>query len=148
MLLLAAQGAPVLLLVVGGLLGLDVIGGAVANATETTKCWYHRLGVGLPQHFAFIAVHLIHVFAIAWIFRGNDLKFFALFGLALLVAAVTVLAAPPYLKRPVAAGLYLGAVALGLYAATPTVGLEWFVPALFLKLLVGHLVPEKSQKPA
>lgn len=142
-LLLAYHNAPAPLLVVGGFLGLDLIGGAVANATDTTKRWYHRPGVGVVQHLTFILPHLAHILAVAWLFRGGDGWFFALFSLTLLSAAGTVLAVPTYLKRPVAAGLYLGAVALGLYAVTPTTGLEWFVPVLFFKLLVGHLVPEK-----
>ncbi len=68
----------------------------------------------------------------------------ALFSFTLLTATGVVLAVPIYLKRAVAAGLYLGAVVLGLYAVTPTPGLEWFIPALFLKLLVSHLVPERA----
>ena len=141
-LFMSPYNSSTVLLIVGGFLGLDLIGGAVANATNTTKQWYHRPSVGIRRHLAFISLHLTHIAVLAWLFRGGDIQFFVLFGLVLLTAAGVVLAVPTYLKRPVAAGLYLGAILLSLYAVTPTVGFEWFVPALFLKLLVGHLVPE------
>lgn len=143
-LFLVPHNSSTALLIVGGLLGLDLIGGAVANATNTTKQWYHRPSVGVRQHLAFISLHLTHIAVLAWFFRGGDVQFFMLFSFTLLTATGVVFAVPIYLKRPVAAGLYLSAILLGLYAVTPTTGLEWFVPALFLKLLVGHLVPERT----
>ena len=42
--------------------------------------------------------------------------------------------------------MYLLGVGLGLYQVGQTLGMEWFIPALFLKLLIGHLVPEVPPK--
>lgn len=100
---------------------------------------------GLEVWFSYLCcgrTHLVHIFAVAWLFRNGYGWFFALFSVMLLSATGTVLTAPVYLKRSVAEGLRLGAVALGLYAVALTPGLEWFVPALFLKLLVGHFIIE------
>lgn len=131
---------------VAALLGLDVVGGAVCNATATTKRWYHRPGATTPDHLAFVAPHLLHIAAVAWLLRGPafDAVYFALIGGWLVASSLFVVAAPGYLKRPVAAALYLGAVALAMYGVGLTPGLEWFAPALFLKLLMGHLVPDDA----
>ena len=132
-------------LAVGAFLGFDVIGGAVCNTTDTTKRWYHRPEVTWIQHAAFILPHLAYIAAVAWLFSSSskfDWYYFELMSAYLMVATAVVLAAPVYLKRPTATVVYLLAVGLGLYQAGSTSGMEWFVPALFLKLLVGHLVPE------
>lgn len=133
-------------LVAAAVMGFDLIGGAICNATNTTKRWYHRPEVGWVQHMGFILLHLVYVAIAAWLFRdqtGFDWTYFGSIGSSLCVAATIVLAVPYYLKRPVAAGLYLVAIAIGLYGVGLTSGIEWFVPVLFLKLLIGHLVPEE-----
>jgi hypothetical protein len=131
---------------VGAILGFDIIGGAVCNATDTTKRWYHRPEATWVQHIAFVLPHLIHVAIVSWLFRdpvGFDWNYFGFISSYLLFAAAVVLATPSYLKRPISAGLYLIAIAIGLYRVGSTLGVEWFIPALFLKLLIGHLVPEQ-----
>lgn len=147
-LLLASRGFSPLLTLIGVLLALDLFGGAVANATETTKRWYHRPGTGPVQHFGFVLPHLLHILVAAWLFRGGDWRFLALASLYLLLCAGLVMATARDLRRPVAVSLYLGAILLWLYLFNPTPGLEWFVPVLFLKLLVGHLVPERPWRAA
>lgn len=140
--LLGFDGFP---LGVGAFLGLDVIGGAVCNTTNTTKRWYHRPEATWIQHTVFILPHLAYIAAVAWLFSsspGFDWHYFGLMSAYLMIAAAVVLATPVYLKRPMATVMYLFAVGLGLYQVGSTSGMEWFIPALFLKLLVGHLVPE------
>ncbi len=135
-----------LYLTVGAFLSFDIIGGAVCNATDTTKRWYHRSEATWVQHIAFILLHLIHVAIVSWLFRdpvGFDWDYFGSVSCYLLFAAAIVLAVPNFIKRPMAAGLYLIAIAIGLYGVGSTLGVEWFIPALFLKLLTGHLVPEQ-----
>lgn len=139
-----ASGGVLVTTLVAALLGLDVIGGAVCNATGTTKRWYHRPEATTADQLAFVAPHLLHIAVVACLLRGPtfDAVYFALIGGWLVVSSSLVVAAPGYLKRPVAAALYLGAMALALYGVGLTPGLEWFAPALFLKLLMGHLVPD------
>lgn len=134
-------------LVLGAILGFDIIGGAICNATDTTKRWYHRPEVTWVQHLAFVLPHLIHVAIVSWLFQESikfDWNYFSSISAYLVFAAAIVVAVPNYLKRPVAAGLYLIGIAIGLYGFASTSGLEWFIPALFLKLLIGHLVPDQS----
>lgn len=133
-------------LAVGAVLGFDIIGGAICNATDTTKRWYHRPAATWVHHIAFVLPHLIHIAIVSWLFREStkfDWSYFGYISSCLIISAIIVLAVTSYLKRPVAAGLYLIAVAVGLYKVGSTLGVEWFVPALFLKLLIGHLVPEQ-----
>ena len=137
-------GSPLLKILIAALLGLDIFGGAVANATNTTKAWYHRPGSGFAQHFGFLLPHLIYIFFVAWFFRGGlfDTNYMLITSSTLLFSGLIIILSPKFLKRPVAAALYLVAVIVALYVTGLTPGLEWFVPALFLKLLMGHLVPE------
>ncbi|MEM9246668.1 MAG: hypothetical protein AAGA67_13145, partial [Cyanobacteria bacterium P01_F01_bin.153] len=37
------------------ILGFDIAGGVLTNATAAAKRWYHRLGQGRRQHFNFVA---------------------------------------------------------------------------------------------
>jgi hypothetical protein len=78
----------------------------------------------------FVAPHVGYIVVVAALLRGPepDIRYGIAVTSLLLVSAGLVLASPPRLKRAVA-------------ASGPTRGLEWFAPALFLKLLAGHLVP-------
>ncbi|MEP0921390.1 hypothetical protein [Leptolyngbya sp. FACHB-711] len=137
-------------LVIGAILSFDILGGAVCNATDTTKRWYHRPEVTWVQHLAFVLLHLTHVAIVSWLFRDSpqfDWHYFGLISSYLLIATLVVVSVRSYLKRPIAAGLYLVVIAIELYGISPTPGIEWFIPTLFLKLLIGHLVPEQLQSP-
>ncbi len=130
------------------LLALDMAGGITTNATSAAKRWYHRAGQGFRQHVGFVALHLVHIFLVAWLFRALDWTFFAVFAAYLLAATVLILKTSLYLQRPVAFGLFGIAILLNQYAFTATPGLEWFVPLLFFKLLVSHLLREEPYRPA
>lgn len=134
-------------LLVAGLLACDMTGGIVTNATSTAKRWYHREGQGVRQHLGFILVHGAQIFLVAWLFRDLDWAFFGAFYGYLIVGSLLILWSPLYLQRPLALSLYCGAVVLGIYAFPATVGMEWFVPFLFLKLLVSHLLKEAPYRP-
>ena len=140
---LSALGLSWPLVLLGALIGADVIGGAVCNMTETTKRWYHRPEQRPRDHLGFIALHLLHVVAVAWAFRGEgfDAAYVLVIGGWLVASAAIVLYAPAALRSPLATTLYAVALGLSLYALGPTPGLEWFVPLLFVKLLIGHAVP-------
>ncbi|MCX6349377.1 MAG: hypothetical protein NTV79_07750 [Candidatus Aureabacteria bacterium] len=135
-------------LIVGALLALDLTGGIITNSTSSGKRWYHRPGQGFRQHLMFVAIHAVHVFVVAWLFRSLDWDFFGAVSISLLVFATVLLGAPLYLQRPLAAIFLALAFLLNTYIITPTKGLEWFVPFLFLKLLVSHLLKEEPYRPA
>lgn len=124
------------------LLAFDLVGGVLTNATSTAKRWYHRPGQGLRQHLAFVSVHLIHVLLVALLFRAGDWGFWLVTSGYLLGASVLILRSPLYLQRPVAQGLYGLSLLGNCYLVSPTSGLEWFLPFLFLKILVSHLLQE------
>ncbi|MEM9808797.1 MAG: hypothetical protein AAF959_26380, partial [Cyanobacteria bacterium P01_D01_bin.56] len=88
------------------LLGFDLVGGVLTNATAAAKRWYHRPGQGWWQHMVFVVVHVFHIGLVALLFRGGDGLFFASVSSYLLLAAGLILASPLYLQRPVALGLY------------------------------------------
>lgn len=128
------------------LMALDLFGGVIANATSTTKRWYYRPGQGFRQHITFVAYH-IYPFLVAWLYRDGDWLYGVFAYGYLLIAAVLILRTRLYLKRPLALLLYLLGLALPLLLMKPTPGLIWFLPVLYLKLLVCHLVPEAPFRP-
>ncbi len=128
------------------LLGFDLAGGVLTNATAAAKRWYHRPGQGWQQHLTFVSIHLFHIGLVALLFRGGDGLFFAGVASYLLFAAGLILASPLYLQRPVALGLFGLALLGDRYLFVPTPGLEWFLPLFFLKLLVSHLLNETAHQ--
>jgi hypothetical protein len=83
---------------------------------------------------------VLHLGVLAWLFRAGDWTYAAGFSALLLACAALVLATPVALRRPVALVAYAGAVVASTTATVPTPGMEWFVPVLFLKLLVAYLL--------
>jgi hypothetical protein len=133
---------------VGTLIAADMAGGIVTNATSSAKRWYHRAGQAARRHFTFVAVHVVHIFLVAWLFRSMDWLYFTAMSGYLLATALVIVKIPLYLQRPVAMGFFAAVIPLHAYAFAPTPGLEWFIPFLFLKLLVGHLLREEPYRPA
>ena len=118
-------------------------GGAVCNGTLTTRAWYHRPGQTWVQHAAFVAPHLAYVIVVAALLRGGsfDGRYALTFSVGLVGASAVILCAPDRLKTPVAFSAYLVvlcSITIGV-GSTPAMG--WFEPALLLKLLLGHLLP-------
>ncbi|HQH42569.1 MAG TPA: hypothetical protein PLJ17_02130 [Syntrophorhabdaceae bacterium] len=129
------------------ILALDMAGGIVTNATSSAKRWYHRPGQGAWSLFFFVALHIIHIFIVAWLFRSMDWQFMVIMSTCLLCMAIVILRTPLYLQRPVALCLFAVSLVIDSYVLTPTYGLEWFIPFLFLKLLISHLLREEPYMP-
>jgi hypothetical protein len=125
------------------LLAFDIAGGVVTNATSSAKRWYHRAGQGARQQLQFVALHVIHLVIVAWLFRSGDWWYAIVFSIYLLIAAAAIVRTPLYVQRALALGLTGVAIVMGLIVFAPTPGLEWFIPLLFLKLLVSHLLREE-----
>jgi hypothetical protein len=141
-----------LVIAVVAVMGFDIFGGAVCNATATTRAWYHRDGKGWRDHLLFVAPHLAYVAVVAAMLRPQrvDAPYGLALSLGILVGAAAIIAAPGRLKTPIAFIAYL-ILSIGMILSFgPTPGLEWFVPALLLKLFVGHLVgpDQRRQAPA
>ncbi|MEM9317059.1 MAG: hypothetical protein AAGA95_20810 [Pseudomonadota bacterium] len=134
--------------VVATLLAFDLSGGIVTNATSSAKRWYHRPSQKARHHFAFVALHLLHLALVCGLFLDGDGRWFLTTGGALMLSATLVILSPLYLKRPVAYTLYACLLVATIYGLAFPKGLEWFLPLFYLKLLVSHLPPETPFRPA
>jgi hypothetical protein len=143
---IAGLGWDILQQIVAALLTFDLVGGVVSNSTSATKRWYHREGQGFKEHMGFIAFHFIHPLLIVIFFMSFDWVYFILVYGFLIVSAVVVLLSPLYIRRPVSIVMFLGALVVNIYLLIPAPGFEWFVPVLFLKLIVGHAVKEEPYR--
>ena len=125
-------------MIVAGLLALDVVGGAVTNATLPAKLWYHRPET---RHEGFVLLHGVQIFLVGWLFRQMDWVYFAFHYGALLTASAVIVRTPERLRRP-AAFLHLSIILMASTTAfRPSEGMAWFVPLFFLKVLIAHLLP-------
>ncbi len=134
-------------------MAFDVAGGAVANSLNSCKRFYHtpplpsepRTAWLFKNHLFFTALHM-HPLLIGLMFGGG--WFYGLFWYgALLISAVVVQKTPLYLQRPVAFLLILMALLIHLYGVPAVPGFAWFIPALFMKIVYGHLVREEPYRP-
>lgn len=129
------------------ILAFDIGGGIVTNATSAAKRWYHRPGHGKRSHFIFNATHLIHIGLMAFLFAAQPL----IYGLGLagmvLLATMIVISVPLYVQRPVAMGLAMVIIMMGQLPLFQVAGLDWFIPALMLKLILGHALKEAPFQP-
>jgi hypothetical protein len=143
--ILGPEDWPPLRIAVLALLGGDLAGGAVANASSATKRWYNRPEQGFAQHMGFIAVHVIYIALFSWLFRDLDVPYLIIASVALLASAALVLWLPLYLRRPVAALLTVCALVAGPLTSPPV--LAWFLPVLWLKLIMGHATRDEPYRP-
>jgi hypothetical protein len=133
--------------VILGLIAFDIAGGVIDNATSAAKRWYHRPGVGTRQHLGFIALHIVYLAYVSVVFVERPWWYFGVFTALLMLCAVIVEAVPLFVQRPVAMALYAASIAISMLGFAAAPGLEWFVPLLFLKLLIGHLLREAPFRP-
>lgn len=135
-----AGQSPVVMAVVA-LVGFDLFGGAVVNATASAKLWYHRPGRSSRHHLGFVAAH-VQPFVLALAVPGYGWWTAAAIYVMVLSAAVGVVSSPRRVRTSVAfAGAVFGVAVT--VALLPVPGfLLWFGPVLFIKLLLAHLLPE------
>ena len=136
-------------------IAVDVGGGAVANHLNSCKRFYHSprredesaivaIAKNLPL---FTAAH-VHTLLVYAIWSPTELWAGLLWYVLLLVGALTVHLTPIYLARPGAAIIVGGAIVLNGTTIPAIAHLEWFVPLLFLKIVLGHAVREEPYRPA
>jgi len=124
-----------------------MMGGIATNATNSGKFWYHRRSQTNAKHLSFIAIHIIQIALVYGFFAPSLWPQGLLLYLLLLIFTMVILLTPLYLQRPVALLCYMVALIVNIYGITQIRGLEWFVPAVFLKLLVSHLPFEICFRP-
>ncbi|MGF1462708.1 MAG: hypothetical protein ACFB2Z_06035 [Maricaulaceae bacterium] len=131
----------------------DIAGGAVANMLNSCKRFYNA--PRQPQEtgfvrwvkrpFVFSATH-IHPILAAWAF-GSELWIGVFWYIALVAGVAATLAAPLYLRRPIATAIVVTASGVSAYGLGLGAGLEWFIPCLFFKIVLAHTVREEPYRP-
>jgi hypothetical protein len=127
----------------------DIGGGAVANMLNACKRFYHS--PLQPDEGAFIrraknvrvftAIH-IHPIVAAALLGGSVANAFVWY-ILLQLCVWLVLSAPLYLHRPLATLATVTALATESAILPLGAGLEWFIPCLFIKMVMGHAVREE-----
>ena len=138
---------------IAALIALDVLGGVVANSLNSCKRYYHAplhpeergLNALAKNHLAFTAIH-IHPILIGWIFGDGNWAYGLFWYAWMMIAVVVILRLPLHLHRPAALGTIMTAILLNFYFIQPVSGFEWFIPALFLKIIYGHIVREEPYR--
>ncbi|MEU2559608.1 hypothetical protein ABZ626_09785 [Streptomyces longispororuber] len=127
-----------------GLVAFDLFGGAAANATAAAKRTFHAPGRAARHRLGFVAAHG-QPFLLALVVPGLGWAAAAVIYALALAGAVAVTAAPGAVRRPVAFAVTV--LAIGVTTVTVSVPdeLAWLAPVLFVKLLLGHLLPEESR---
>ncbi|WP_424972834.1 hypothetical protein [Dinoroseobacter sp. S76] len=132
----------------------DIGGGAAANMLNSCKRFEHtpakpREGVtirAVKSAPIFTALH-IHPILAAWLLGGSVQA--ALIWYALLQLAVWLtLATPLYLQRAMATLLTVLAMIAAIDLLPLGPGLEWVIPCLFVKMVMGHAVREEPYAPS
>lgn len=132
----------------------DVLGGVVANMLNFCKRHYHsppkpseggfaRL---VKRPMAFTLLH-IHPIIVAWAF-WESIWLGVGWYIALLLSVVVTLNVPLYLRRPIATAIVVTVSLISLYGLGYGEGLEWFIPALFFKIVLAHCVREEPYRPS
>ncbi|WP_327151810.1 hypothetical protein [Nocardia sp. NBC_01329] len=135
-----ASLSPVVTVVVA-LVGFDLFGGAVVNATASAKQWYHRSGRSSRHHLGFVAAH-IQPFVLALMVPGFGWWTASAIYAIVFLAAVAVVLSPRRIRTPVAfAGAVFGVAVTSVLLEVPGF-LLWFGPVLLIKLLLAHLLPQ------
>lgn len=135
------------------LLALDVLGGVVANSLNSCKRFYHSpiqpeetgFTALVKNHLAFTLFH-IHPIIVSLIFGNMNWTYGLFWYVLMIVSAITVLRLPLYLQRPSAMGIIVIALLVNYYFLPSVNGFEWFIPALFLKIVYGHIVQEEPYR--
>lgn len=135
-------------------IGADISAGAVANALNSCKRFYHSPIQPGEENFRiqknpllFTAFHIYPV--IVWLaFDRANWLFAVVWYALLLLSAWIVLRIPLYLRRPVSVAIVLLAILMNAYLITPVGGFEWLAPLLFIKIISGHVVREEPYRPA
>jgi len=129
--------------IVAALIAFDIVGGVTTNATSSAKRWYHRSGQTAVKHLGFIAIHILQIFLVSWLFRSLDISYIVVVYLYLIFSSCVVLTVPLRIQRSVALLFVCIAILMSEYLFSSTPGFEWFIPFLFIKLLISHLTTEE-----
>lgn len=140
--------------IIAAIIAFDVIGGAVANALNSCKRFYHSpLQTFEPSYIKFAKNHLffsiihIHPLIISLLFPSANLFYGFFWYLILQISVLTVTRIPIYLQRPVSMLVIVTTLLINNYFVSSPAGFEWLIPVLFIKIVYGHTVREEPYRP-
>jgi hypothetical protein len=130
------------------LLSADLGGGAIANLLRPCKDFYHQPLTSkakwweklLKNPLFFSALH-IYPILVWWIFPDVSIISGVLWYFQILIATLLMNEIPKRLKRPVAGLIVVVVFVLNAYIIAYPAGFGWFIPLVFMKLILGHQVP-------
>jgi hypothetical protein len=138
------HGHAQLVTLVAAILAFDLFGGLVVCAGHPFRQWSSRAHRTVARRAAFVLSHSPHVALVAFLFSSSPLwyLFYALSWLIL--CTVAWMATPEAYRGSVAiAGAILGVVIVNPIVG-PVEGMNWFLPTLYVKVLVSYLGAQHS----
>jgi hypothetical protein len=135
-------------------IAFDVVGGAVANASNSIKRTYGTQSIAAPTRtsrlvrspIVFAAAH-VHPIVLSLVLPGLGLGWGIGWYVSMLVAVVVVTTCPLYVQRPVAMICFVTLLGVSVFAGTP-LAIAWFLPMFLAKLVLAHSVREEPYRPA
>lgn len=128
---------PTIILIV---VGFDLLGGVVVNATPSGSRRFHTPGTPRWQPLGFVAAH-VHPFVLALVLPEMQWTTAIVAYAGIVFAAVLVILAPEALREPIA---FASAAIVTLVCTSvllPGAVVAWVAPLLVIKLLLSHLLP-------
>ncbi|UNX54929.1 hypothetical protein MF406_01115 [Georgenia sp. TF02-10] len=141
---LVSGGTP-LQVVVLAVVGFDLAGGVVVNATAAAERRFHDVPDWRRRSVLFVAAH-VHPFILAALFPAQSWWAAALLYAGLVLSAVLITSSTT-LRRPVAFACAAVLVLLASATGPADPALAWVAPLLVIKLLLSHLLDGAAVRP-
>jgi len=140
-----AENYSVLQVTVLAVLGFDIIGGVVVNATVAAQKRFGERPGWRRRSITFVAMH-VHPFVLTAAYAANSWWSAALLYAGLVASAALITQTSPMLRRPAAFACTAGLIVLSSATGPTGVSLAWVLPLLVIKLLLAHMLAGSSTR--
>lgn len=129
-------------------IGFDLFGGVVVNATNAGSSRFHHSNNTRWQPLVFVLAH-VHPFVLAFVFPGFSWCLAVLSYFGIVLATVLILASPSAFRAAVAFGVTALLISATLTFTDVEDAIIWVMPVLAIKLLLAHLLPhaQRNKRP-
>lgn len=127
-------------------LGFDIAGGVVVNATRAAARRFHHGPHWRRRSVLFVAAH-VHPFVVALLFPAQTWWASAVLYLGLVASALLITSTPLALRRPVAFACAAALITWTVVTGPTEDALVWIAPLLVIKLLLAHLLTDSIPTP-
>lgn len=125
------------------IVGFDMFGGVVVNATVSGSRRFHVPGTPRWNALGFVACH-VHLLVLALLMPEMPWTTAIVGYVGLILATIVVTLTPDSFKQPVAFLCAAVLIAITTSVFVPASVVAWVAPILIVKLLLSHLLPHKS----